>query len=60
MEEISANIINECITSQVNAAGKHYTIFRDIIDHRSNKRAVLPNDGYTLDRRGNYHRRITT
>jgi Reverse transcriptase (RNA-dependent DNA polymerase) len=60
MEEISANIINECITSQVDAAGKHYTIFRDIIDHRSNKSAVLPDDGYTLDRKGNRHRRITT
>jgi Reverse transcriptase (RNA-dependent DNA polymerase) len=60
MEQLTANIINESIMSQVDAAGKHYVIFKDIVDHRSDKTAVTLVDGFTLDRKGRRHRKITT
>jgi hypothetical protein len=59
MEELTAKIINESTMSQVDAAGKHNAIFKDIVDHRSDKTAVLPDDGYTLDRKGRRHQKIT-
>jgi Reverse transcriptase (RNA-dependent DNA polymerase) len=60
MEELTANLINESIMSQVDSAGKHYVMFKDIVDHRTDKTAVLPDDGFTLDRKGRRHRKITT
>jgi Reverse transcriptase (RNA-dependent DNA polymerase) len=60
MEQLTANIINESIMSQVDAAGRHHVIFKDIVDHRSDKTAVTLDDGYTLDRKGRRHRKITT
>jgi hypothetical protein len=60
MEELTANIINKSTMSQVDAVGKHYVIFKDIIDHRSDKTAVVPDDGFTLNRKGRHHQKITT
>jgi hypothetical protein len=60
MEELTANLINESIMSQVDSTGKHYVMFKDIVDHRTDKTAVLPDDGFTLDRKGRRHRKITT
>jgi hypothetical protein len=59
MEELTINIINESTMSQVDAAGKQYTIFKDIVGYRTNEHAVKLEDGYTVDRVGRKHRKIT-
>jgi Reverse transcriptase (RNA-dependent DNA polymerase) len=60
VEELTANLINESIMSQVDAAGKHYTIFKEIIDHECDDTAVKIKDGYTYDKRGNANPVVTT
>jgi hypothetical protein len=57
--EYAANVIAENLYSQVDEEGHHQVMLDEIVDHKSNKSAVLPDDGYiTLN--GRRHRRITT
>ena len=57
--EYAANLIAENLYSQVDDEGHHQVMFEEIIDHRSDTSAVLPDDGWTT-LNGKKHRRITT
>jgi hypothetical protein len=57
--EYTANVTADNLYSQVNEEGHHQITLDEIVDHKSDKSAVLPDDGYvTLN--GRRHRRITT
>jgi Reverse transcriptase (RNA-dependent DNA polymerase) len=47
-KDISYNILAEHLYSQVDSEGNQYRIFREIINHRSNKRAVDKADMYRI------------
>lgn len=57
--EYAANLIAENLYSQVDDEGHHQVMFEEIIDHKSDTSAVLPDDGWTT-LNGKKHRRITT
>jgi hypothetical protein len=57
--EYAANVIAENLYSEVDEEGHRQVMFDEIVDHKSDKSAVLPNDGNITDK-GRRHRRITT
>jgi hypothetical protein len=56
----TANLIAENMYSQVDDEGRHFALLSDIIDHKSDGKAVASDDGFFLDRHGKQQRRITT
>jgi len=58
--EYSANIIAECLYSQVDPEGRHYAIFDEIIDWHRTKGAFDDHEIYQVSHNGNIHRRRTT
>ena len=60
MKAVSANLIAENLLSQVDDEGRSYSILREIVDHRTNGQALSKDDGFTTDRKGKRHPRITT
>ena len=61
VSEYSANVIAECIYSQVDEEGRQYAILSEIVDHKSDGQAVLPADMWIAgDGSRNRHMRRTT
>lgn len=58
--EYSANIIAECLYSQVDPEGRSYAIIEDIVDWRCTDEAVDDNDIFQVSYNGNIHRRRIT
>ena len=58
--EFTANRIAENIYSQVDSEGRRELIFREIIDHRSDDRAISMSDGTITTRHGQKRPVITT
>lgn len=59
-ESYSANVIAENIYSQTDAEGRTMALMDEIVDHRSDGRAVKKDDGYLTDKRGRKQMRHTT
>jgi hypothetical protein len=57
---VSANLIAENLLSQVDDEGRSYSVLREIVDHRTNGHALSKDDGFTTNRKGKRHPRITT
>ena len=45
-EEIAANVIAECMLSQVDSEGHHYQILKEISDHKKNWNAISVSEGF--------------
>jgi len=58
--EFSANVIAECLYSQVDPEGRAYSIFEEIVDWRKTKDAIEDHDIFQVSHNGNIHRRRTT
>jgi len=56
----SANIIAECLYSQVDDEGRQYLLLDEIIDHKKMHEAVADEDIFQVLHNGNIHRRMTT
>ena len=56
----TANLIAENMYSQVDDEGRHFALLSDIIDHKSDGKAVASDDGFFVDWHGKQQRRITT
>ena len=59
-ESLTANLIAETLWSQVDEEGNQYSILKEIVDHRTNGRALSKDDGFTTDKKGKQHPKITT
>jgi hypothetical protein len=55
-----ANLIAECMYSQLDAEGNRHALISEIIDHKANNRAMKIADGTFIDKRGRSRPRITT
>ena len=55
-----ANLIAENMYSQVDEEGQQYTLMSEIIDHKSDGKALSKDDGFYLDRYGKQQPRMTT
>ena len=55
-----ANLIAENMYSQVDEEGQQYTLMSEIIDHKSDGKALSKDDGCYLDRYGKQQLRMTT
>jgi hypothetical protein len=58
--EYSANVIAECIYSQVDNEGNQYLLLDSIIDHKKTSEAVDESDIFQMSHNGNIHPRCTT
>ena len=54
-EEIAANVIAECMLSQVDTEGHHYQLLKEISDHKKNWDALSISEGFHT-RRGSTHK----
>ena len=59
-DSFTANLIAENILSQVDEEGHSFSILKEIVDHRTNGKALTKDDGFTTDRRGRRHPKQTT
>ena len=59
-EAITANLIAETLWSQVDNEGRSHSVEKEIVDHRTNGRALSKDDGYTVDHSGRRHPKVTT
>ena len=59
-DSYAANTLAENLYSQIDDEGRTQIILKEIVDHRSNGRAVKKDDGYLTDSRGRRFRRRTT
>jgi Reverse transcriptase (RNA-dependent DNA polymerase) len=60
-KDISYNILAEHLYSQIDSEGRQYRLFKEIINHRKNKRALDKADGSRLDKRsGRIQKKKTT
>jgi hypothetical protein len=48
-DTFTANLITENLYLQVNGEGNSYSIFSNIVDHKSNGTAVSKDDGFEVD-----------
>jgi hypothetical protein len=55
-----ANMIAENMNSQVDEEGQQYTLMSEIIDHKSDGKALSKDDGFYLDCYGKQQPRMTT
>ena len=51
-DTFTANLIAENLYSQVDEEGNSYSIFSEIVDHKSDGTAVLKDDGLEVDKHG--------
>ena len=58
--EVAANLIAENLFSQIDSEGRSYAILKEIVDHRTNGHALSKDDGFTVDKFGREHPRVTT
>ncbi len=58
--EYSANVIAECLYSQVDNEGNQFLLLDDIIDWKKTSEAVDDNDILQISHNGNLHKRRTT
>jgi hypothetical protein len=59
-EAFTANLIAENLLSQVDAEGRSYSILREIVDHRTNGKALSKDDASKMTKRGREQLRHTT
>ena len=52
-ENYFANVIAECMYAQIDAEGNQYQLLSEITDDKSDKSAILVEDGYTISQNGN-------
>ncbi len=57
---VSANVIAENLLSWADDEGRISSVLREILDHRTNGHTLSKDDGFTTDRKGKRHPRITT
>ena len=55
-----ANLIAENMYSQVDQEGQQYTLMSEIINHKSDGKALSKDDGFYLDCYGKQQPRMTT
>jgi hypothetical protein len=60
IEEFSANIIAECIYSQLDDEGRQYVLLDAIIDHRTTSDRLPEENLFQISTSGNIHHRRTT
>jgi len=60
VEEFSANIIAECIYSQLDNEGRQYVLIDSIIDHKTTDDKLPEEQLYQISHNGNIHQRRTT
>jgi len=58
--EYSANLIAECLYSQVDDEGRQYLLMSEIIDHKKTAEAVADEEIFQISHNGNIHKRMTT
>jgi hypothetical protein len=58
--EYTANVIAECLYSQVDNEGNQYLLLQDIIDWKKTQDAVDNNEILQVSHNGNIHKRCTT
>jgi len=60
IKEFSANIIAECIYSQLDDEGRQYVLFDAIIDHRTTSDKLPEEELFQVSENGNIHQQRTT
>jgi hypothetical protein len=61
VEEFAANVIAECIYSQVDNEGNQYLMLQEIVDHKKDESVAIPWDKMWIEsHNGNKHKRRTT
>jgi hypothetical protein len=60
MAEYAANVIAECVYSQIDDEGNQYLLLQEIIDHKKDDSAVTMKDMWITGSNGNTSLRITT
>ena len=60
VEEYTANLVAENMYSQFDSEGQHFSILKEITDHRRRRGAIAKKDGYTVSHNGNRHPKKTT
>jgi hypothetical protein len=60
LEEYTANIIAECLYSQVDEEGKQYVLLDDIIDYKVTDDAIKEENQFQISANGNIHHQRTT
>ena len=60
MKEVPANLIAECMFSQVDSEGHHFQLLSEIIDHRVSEEAIKRDDGFIKAKNGNMIPKTTT
>jgi hypothetical protein len=59
-DNFTANIIAENLYSQVDSEGNSYSVLNEIVDHKSDRTAVMKDDGYEVTKDGLEHPKQTT
>jgi Reverse transcriptase (RNA-dependent DNA polymerase) len=59
-DTFNANIIAENLYSQVDSEGRSFAVMKEIVDHRTNGHALTKDDGFTTDKNGRRHPKLTT
>ena len=57
---LTANIIAQNMLSQVDTEGHHFQLLQEIVDHRSDGRAIKKSNGYHISQSGSRKPKITT
>ena len=57
---LTANIIAQNMLSQVDTEGHHFQLLQEIVDHRSDGRAIKKSNGYHISKSGSRKPKITT
>ena len=60
VEALTANVIAENLLAQVDAEGHRQLMLDEIVDHRSNDKAITKEDGFTTTPHGTRRRKLTT
>jgi hypothetical protein len=60
VEEFTANVIAECLYSQVDDEGRQYVILDDIIDYKVTDESLAEEEKFQISSNGNIHHRRTT
>jgi hypothetical protein len=59
-DTFTANLIAENLYSQIDSEGRSFAILKEIVDHRKDGNALSKDDGFTEDKEGRRHPRLTT
>ena len=60
VEELTANVIAECMLSNINSDGHHFSLMNEIIDHKKDNSALTISQGYITSKNGNKTPKRTT